>query len=99
MLVGGIPSLIVIFFHLWGLQNLQNSSKILFCVSVDGETGAYPKAALSFFLCNIMYLCLAVLGLRCCTGFSAVAASRGYSLGVLHRHLTATASLGVKRGL
>ena len=34
----------------------------------------------------IIFICLlwAVLGLRCCTGFSLVAASRGYSLFAVH---------------
>ena len=33
----------------------------------------------SFFFFNNFYLFLAVLGLRCCTGFLLVAVSRGYS--------------------
>ena len=33
-----------------------------------------------FVKINFIYLFLAVLGLRCCMGFSLVAASRGYSL-------------------
>ena len=36
-------------------------------------------------------LCVAGLGLRCCMGFSQVAASRGYSLGVVHKLLVAVA--------
>ena len=36
--------------HTWrGFQYLQNSSKTLLCVSFDGETGSYPKAALDCF--------------------------------------------------
>ena len=39
------------FSHTWAFQNLQNSSKILLCVSIDGETGPCPTAASdSFFL-------------------------------------------------
>ena len=34
----------------WGLQCLQNSSKVLLCVSLEGEPGPCPKAALLFLL-------------------------------------------------
>ena len=37
-----------------------------------------------FFKKNYLYLCLAVLGLLCCAGFSLAAASRGYSPVVMH---------------
>ena len=49
----------------------------------------------------IIFICLlwAVLGLRCCTGFSLVAASRGYSLFAVHGLLIAAASLVVEHGL
>ena len=40
-----------------------------------------------------MYLFLAVLGLHCCTGFSLVEASGGYSLVVVRRLRIAVASL------
>ena len=41
-----------------------------------------------------IYLCiLAVLGLRCCVGFSRVAASKGYSLVATHGLLIVVASL------
>ena len=40
-----------------------------------------------------MYLFLAVLGLRCCTGFSLVVGSEGYSLAVVLRILVVVASL------
>ena len=36
---------------------------------------------------------MAVLGIRCCTGFSLAAASAGRSLVVIHRPLIAVASL------
>lgn len=39
-----------------------------------------------------IYLFLTVLGLRCCSGFSLVAASRGYSLVAVHRLLIEVAS-------
>ena len=44
-------------------------------------------------------LFLAVLGLRCCTGFPVVGLSGGYSLVAVHRFLSASASLIVERGL
>ena len=44
-------------------------------------------------------LFLAMLGLHCCTDFSLVAASRGYSLGVVSRLLIALASLVKEHGL
>ena len=40
-----------------------------------------------------IYLLFAVLGLRCCLGFSLVAASRGYSLVAEHGLLIVVASL------
>ena len=42
---------------------------------------------------------LAVLGLCCCAGFSLVAASKGYSPGVMRGLLTAVASLVAEHGL
>ena len=45
-----------------------------------------------------IYLYLAVLGLRCSTGFSLVAVSRGYSIVVVRGLLTARASLIVEHG-
>ena len=45
-----------------------------------------------------LFLFLAVLGLRCCAGFSLVAASRGSSLVVVLRLLIEAAPL-VERGL
>ena len=46
-----------------------------------------------------MYLFWAVLGLHCCTGFSLVAASMGYSLAEVLRLLIVVASLVAKHGL
>ena len=42
---------------------------------------------------------LAVLDLCCCAGFSLVAASRGYSPGVMRGLFTAVASLVAEHGL
>ena len=49
--------------------------------------------------CNLIYLLLAVLGLRCCSGFSLVVASGGYSLFVVLRLLIGMASLVAERRL
>ena len=46
-----------------------------------------------------MYLFLDVLGLHCCTGFSLVAVSKGYTPVVVHGLLTAMASLVVEHRL
>ena len=43
----------------------------------------------------MLFIFLHVLGLRCCMGFSLVAASGGYSLVAMHRLLIAVASLVV----
>ena len=43
-------------------------------------------------LLHFLSLFLAVLGLRSCSGFSLVVASRGYSLVVVHQSLTVVAS-------
>ena len=40
----------------WGFQYLQNSPKILLCVSLDGERGPCPKAALLFVFFDCFYL-------------------------------------------
>ena len=45
------------------------------------------------FLYKFIYLFLTVPGLRCCTGFSLVVGSEGYSLVVVLRLLTVAASL------
>ena len=47
---------------------------------------------------NLIYL-LTVLGLRCCSGFSLVAVSRGYSLVAVHGLLTEGASLAAEHSL
>ena len=45
------------------------------------------------YVYNFIYLFLAVLGLRCCTGSSLAAVSGGYSPVVVSRLLIAVASL------
>ena len=45
------------------------------------------------FLNSLVYLFLAVLGFRCCVGFSLIVASGGYSLVVVLRLLIAMVSL------
>ena len=52
-------------------------------------------AVFKFFI----YLLLAVLGLRCCLGFSLVAASEGCSLASVHGLAIAGASLVGEHGL
>ena len=46
-----------------------------------------------------MCLLMTVLGLHCCTGFTLVAASRGYSLVAVCRLLSAMTSLVTEHGL
>ena len=48
---------------------------------------------------NLIYLFLAVLGLRCCLGFSLVGANRGYSLVAVCGFLPEVASPCVEHGL
>ena len=48
---------------------------------------------------KIIYLFLAVLGLRCCEGFSLVVVRGGYSLVAVHWLLIAVVSLIAKHGL
>ena len=56
----------------------------------------------SFHICGhvyfLLFYLLSVLALHCCTGFSLVAAIRGYSLVAGHRLLTAAASLVAEHG-
>ena len=50
-----------------------------------------PLLLLSFYAFlkkfNFIYLLWAAMGLHCCTGFSLVTASGGYSLGAVYGHL------------
>ena len=47
----------------------------------------------------ILFIYLAVLGLRWCTGFSLVEVSRGHSLVAAHKLFIVVASLVVEHGL
>ena len=60
------------------------------CNSFGVRTGEMKLSSQS---CFFIYLFLSVLGLRCCMGFSPVAASRGYSLVAVCRLLTAVVLL------
>ena len=55
------------------------------------------KASLSFFKNTLLFLTM--LGLHCCSGFSLVLVSRGYSLVAGHRPLIEMASLLAEHGL
>ena len=52
-----------------------------------------------FSTTSCIYSSVAVLGLRCCAGFSLVVRVRGSSLATVHRLLIAGASLAAERGL
>ena len=62
-----------------------------------GDCGARQLEPSSFIMltniCTCIYLLLAALGLRCCTGFSLVASSGGLSLVVVLGLLIEVASL------
>ena len=72
-----------------------------FVLPLPGFTFFFPlNNGFAFFLFNVgvclynfIYLFLAVLGLRCCGGFSLVAASASYSLVAVCRLLIVVASL------
>ena len=51
------------------------------------------------FIFNFIYLFLAVLGLHCCSGFSLVAASKGYSLVTMLEFLIVVAPLAAEHRL
>ena len=66
----------------------------------DGLLQVQPHAFISFlFKFFKIYLFLAVLGLCCCTGFSLVASSGGYSLVSVHRLFILISVLVVEHGL
>ena len=54
---------------------------------------------LTFFKYNFIYLFFCCAELCCCTGFSLVVASRGYSLIAMRGRLIVVASLVVENGL
>ena len=60
---------------------------------VSGCMFSILLVCIHFFKNFIYFLFSVVLGLCCCTGFSLVAVSRGYSLAVVLRLLIAVASL------
>ena len=69
-------------------------------ISFSSIPGMAPETKQVFFsLYNCLYLYLAVLDFRCCTGFSLAVGSGGCSLVVLCRLLIAAASLAAKLGL
>ena len=59
----------------------------------DSEVTTWPALFPLLFFYNCMDLFLAVLDLHCCTGFSLVAGSEGYSLAVVLRILIVVAFL------
>ena len=50
----------------------------------------------TFYKSDVIYLFLAFLGPCCCSGFSLVVASRGYSLAAVGRLLIVVSSLAVE---
>ena len=76
------------FLKLSSQENLLNPHVVNFCLQND----ALKKN-------NFIYLFLAVLSLRCCSGFSRAVDSGGYSLGTACGLLIMAASLAVGRGL
>ena len=81
-----------------GLKNhaLDHSSTqptFEFAIGLQEPTDSFLKKSFKF------YLVLAVLGLHCCTVFSLVMASGGYSLVAVGRLLTVVAPLVAEQGL
>ena len=68
-------------------------------MEVGGTISVFLVSPHFFLLFLFIQLFLAMLSLHCSMGFSLVAASRGYSLVVVCRLLTAVASLVAERGL
>ena len=62
---------------------------------VSSSTAFWDDPIDDFFK-RFFFFFFAVLGLRCCTGFSLVAVSGGYSLAVVCRRLIVVASLVAK---
>ena len=78
---------------------ITTSSVVKFCPRfysnsciILGLTFTYLIHFELIFLNNCIYLFLAVLGLRCCSGFSVNCGERGYFLVAGHRLLIAVAS-------
>ena len=73
----------------------QNSAKQLpFNSKINKFLKKIKKLLKSYF-----YLFLAALGLHCCTDFSVVVVSKGYSLVAVHGSLIVVASLVAGHGL
>ena len=68
------------------------------CYSLSNHS-PHKSTLLAVFFNNVIHLFLAVLGLCCYVGFSLVVVSRGYSLVVRQRLLTAVASPVAEHGL
>ena len=78
-------------------QFLEEESERPLLARSHRESAAESGLFFSFHFYLFIYL--AALGLRFCTQLSLVVASRGYSPAVVHRLLTAVASLVAERGL
>ena len=76
---------------IFALKSEQNRNPLRWRFSI------WPHIRLMFS--TIIYLLLAVLSLRCCSGFSLVAANKGYSLVAVCRLRIALASLVVEHRL
>ena len=63
------------------------------------ENGGKTSKEQIFYFFSFIFLFLTVLGLCCCESFFLGGASRGYSLAVVHKLLTAVASLVAEHGL
>ena len=63
------------------------------------ENGGKTSKEQIFYFSSFIFLFLTVLGLRCCESFFLGGASRGYSPAVVHKLLTAVASLVAEHGL
>ena len=60
-------------------------------MNLEAKSASFKKIIILF-----IYLFLAVLGLHCCSGFSLVVTSRGYSLVAVHGLLIVVASLAAE---
>ena len=67
--------------------------------NIDQVSSRFVYVFLHVLKILCIYLFLAVLGLPCCSGFSLVAASRGYTLVAVHSPLTVVSSLVSEYGL
>ena len=85
-------------YSLWGHKELDTTKWL--STHTHTHTHTHIHANMFHRLWNFkMYSFFMALGLHCCVQASLVAASRGHSLAVAHRLLTAMASLDAKNGL